>query len=339
MTSERGDLLRVLQDAHAFYRAQVAASWVPDHLNRRNLYRQLQPAQIGYAPAGWTVTTDHLRGRGHTDELLVDAGLSRPARTGRLIDHFRDRLMFPLRTGERDLVGFIGRCPTNASDDVPKYLNSPQTAVFSKHELLYGLGESRDLLRRGSLPVLVEGPMDRLAVAAAITAGTAVGVAPCGTSLTVQQVDSLVGAVGIIGPIAVAFDPDAAGRAATLRAWELFTAAGARNLLFIQLPDGRDAAELVRNGRKAWLRNRITRGRPLAFVVADQRILEAVPRLDNVAQRVAVAQHVVRHDLRRLPNALMSTYVAHLAAKLHLDVATVTTIATGAVSGEVDACS
>jgi DNA primase len=327
MTARRGDLLRVLQDAHAFYRAQVTVSWVPDHLNRRNLYGQMEPAQIGYAPAGWTVTTDHLRGRGYADELLVEAGLSRAARTGRLIDHFRDRLMVPLRTGDGELVGFIGRCQTNAADDVPKYLNSPQTPVFSKHEVLYGLGESLQQLKRGSMPILVEVPLDRLAMTAAVPATEAVGIAPCGTALTALQVAALVAAIGPHRPIAVALDPDVAGRAATLRAWEVLTAAGARNLLHISLPEGKDPAELVRNGRTAWLRGRFDRRRPLGFAVADQRIIEATPNPDNASHRVSIARHILRQDLRRLPATLVGTYVAHVAPKLDLDAATVTAIA------------
>lgn len=332
MPARRGDVLRVLQDAHAFYRGQVTRSWVPDHLNRRNLYRQLEPAQIGYAPAGWTVTTDHLRDRGYTDELLVEAGLSRPARTGRLIDHFRDRLMVPLRTGEGELVGFIGRCPTNAGDDVPKYLNSPQTPVFSKQEVLYGLGESASQMRRGSLPILVEGPLDRLAIAEAVSLAVAIGVAPCGTALTAKQADALVAIVGLRRPIAVALDPDQAGQSATLRAWELLTAAGARNLLHVSLPDGRDPAELVRDGRGTWLRGRISHSRPLAFAVASLRVMDAEPDADNAAQRIAIANHVARHDLRCVPNSLVNSYVAHLASILDLDTATVTSVAVEAIS-------
>jgi DNA primase catalytic core len=296
------------------------------------LYRQLEPAQIGYAPAGWTVTTDHLRSRGHTAELLVEAGLSRTARTGRLIDHFRDRLMVPLRTGDGELVGFIGRCPTDAGDDVPKYLNSPQTPVFSKHELLYGLGEGLDQLKRGSLPILVEGPLDRLAITETMSGAAAIGVAPCGTALTAQQADALAAVVGPRRAIAVALDPDRAGRAATLRAWELLTAAGAHNLLHVSLPDRKDPAELVRNGRAAWLRSRISRTRPLAFAVAEQRIAEAGPEHDNTAQRVTVAHHDVQQDLHRLPDTLVGPYVSHIATCLDLDSATVTAIATDVVS-------
>ena len=331
MATRRVDLWHVLRDAHAFYIHQVSASWVPDHLNRRNLYPQMQPAQIGYAPAGWTTTLDHLRGRGHRDDVILEAGLAVRARNGHLVDFFRDRLMVPLTTGERELVGFIGRCPTNAGDQVPKYLNSPQTAIFSKHELLYGLGDDADRIRRGAMPVIVEGPLDRLAIAQGARNLAATGLAPCGTALTIQQVQSLLAVVGTARPVAVALDPDPAGRAATLRAWKLFTDAGATNLLHVALPAGKDPAELIRIGRGVWLRAALAHCRPLAFAVADQRIADAQPDENNVAQRVAIAHHVVHHDLAHVPASRVGPYVAHLAAKLDLDTTTLTAVAVDAV--------
>lgn len=142
---------------------------------------------------------------------------------------------------------------------------------------------------------------------------------------------ALLDTVGTKGPIAVALDPDAAGRSATLKAWDLLTAAGASNLLHIALPDGRDPAELLRNGRGARLREAITHHRPLAFTVADQRIAEARPDRDNAAQRVAIAQHIAEHDLRHVPGSLVGAYVVHVASRLDLDTSTMTAIATDAV--------
>ena len=333
MAAPRQEILRAVADAHVFYRSHVARSWVPDHLNRRNLYPLLEPAGIGYAPAGWTATVDHLRGIGHAGELLIDAGLARRTHDGRVVDLFRDRLMVPLRTSSAELVGFIGRCAETAQPNVPKYMNSPQSSVFAKNELLYGLGEDRDRLRRGAMPILVEGPLDRLAIARGAASFAVVGLAPCGTALTSLQVQYLLDTVGANRPIGVALDPDAAGRTATLRAWDLLTAAGATNLLHVALPEGRDPAELIRNGRANRLRDAITRNRPLAFAVADQRIRDARPDPENTAQRVAIARHVAALDLRHVPGSQVGAYVVHLARELQLDTSTLTAIATDAISG------
>lgn len=332
MPSRHDELKAALTDAQVFYRRLVANSWVPHHLNRRNLYAQMAPAGIGYAPDSWTATADHLRSLGHTDELLLEAGLARRTATGNLIDFFRDRLMIPLKAGRGDLVGFIGRAPETASDTVPKYLNSPQTPVFSKHAVLYGLAEDAPRLQRGALPILVEGPMDRLAIGQGAKNFAVAAIAPCGTALTGPQVTALTQVVGTSRPIAVALDPDAAGRAATIRAWDLLTAAGATNLLHIALPEGRDPAELVRNGRASRLREAITSHRPLSFAVANQRIAEARPDPDNAAQRIAIARHVAETDLAHVPATLVGAYVVHVGRQLRLDTSTMTAIATEAVS-------
>lgn len=332
MASRREHLLAALRDAHAFYRDRVATSWVPHHLNRRNLYAQMEPAGIGYAPEGWTVTTDHLRSKGHAEAALLDAGLARRASNGNIIDFFRDRLMIPLTTGPKELVGFIGRCPENAGEAVPKYLNSPKTPVFSKHDVLYGLADDADRIRSGVMPIIVEGPTDRLAIAQGARSFAVAGVAPCGTALTGTQVKDLLEVVGDCRPIAVALDPDPAGRAATIRAWNLLTVGGATNLLHIALPEGRDPAELLRNGRADRLRDAITKHRPLAFAVADQRIADARPDPENSAQRVAIATHIAQTDLRHVPGTLIGAYVVRVARRLDLDTSTMTAIATEAVS-------
>lgn len=326
------DLRQVLHDAHAFYRSQLERSWVPHHLNRRNLYPQMQTSGIGYAPAGWTITIDRLRGMGYSDPWIEAAGLGRRASTGNLIDVFRDRLMVPLTSPHRDLVGFIGRCSETATEGTPKYLNSPHTAIFAKHDVLYALGEDADQLRHGSLPIIVEGPMDRLAIRQGAKNLAVTGLAPCGTALTSQQVAALVRVVGTHRPIAVALDPDTAGRAATLRAWELLTAAGVKHLLHITLPDGKDPAELIRNGRSQVLRDAITSHRPLALTVADHRIREAGPDPENALQRAAIARNVLQHDFRRIPADQVSHYITHLAHALQLHSETVTAAATDVVA-------
>lgn len=331
----RRDLLQVLQDAHAFYRSQVDRSWVPHHLNRRNLYPQMQPAGIGYAPPGWSTTVDRLRGMGYSDQWIEAAGLARPVSTGNLIDVFRDRLMVPLTSIDREVVGFIGRRSEHAGDDVPKYLNSPQSSVFAKHDVLYALGEDADALRRGSLPIIVEGPMDRLAIRQGAKNLAVTGLAPCGTALTQHQVDALVDVVGPRRPIAVALDPDPAGRAATLRAWELLTAAGGRHLLHIPLPNGKDPAELIRGGRGQVLRDAITGHRPLELAVADQRIIDARPNPDNWMQRAAIARHILNQDLKFVRPDQVGPYVAHLSRRLELDPETVTAEATDLITAGI----
>ena len=152
----------------------------------------------GYAPAGWTALTRHLQRHGATDAEILAAGLGRTASTGRVIDQFRDRLMFPIHGPDGQIHGFIGRRnPTHDADDAtavsagPKYLNTAGTDLFDKGAQLFGLHEARAALAAGATPVLVEGPLDAIAVTLA-AAGTHVGVAPLGTAFTDTQADQLL---------------------------------------------------------------------------------------------------------------------------------------------------
>ena len=173
---------------------------------------------IGYAPAGWTALTSHLRRLGHHDDAIQAAGLATCSSRGTLIDRFRDRIMLPVHDAAGMLAGFTGRAHPDAGPDTPKYLNSPQTATYKKSHLLFGLYQARPDLARGAIPVIVEGAFDAIAVSIA-DPGRHAGLAPCGTALTSQQAAQLSQAADLPRTgILVAFDSDTAGRKAAIRA-------------------------------------------------------------------------------------------------------------------------
>jgi DNA primase len=211
---------RVLQHAQDFYATQTAASWVPAYLEGRGISAAVaRDWEFGYAPAGWTALTDHLRRLDHGDEEIEAAGLAKPSARGTLIDRFRDRVMLPVHDERGRLAGFIGRAHPNAGPDVPKYLNSPETSGFRKGSLLFGLHRAHPALVQGAIPVIVEGPFDAIAVNLADPGGHA-GLAPCGTALTNQQAALLSQAADLsCTGILVAFDGDTAGRKAATRAY------------------------------------------------------------------------------------------------------------------------
>ena len=189
----RERLLAANAAAAAFFADRFATSWAPEYLAARlGVEPKAVPTdRVGYAPAGWTELTDHLRGGGFSDGELLEAGLAVRARTGRLVDRFRDRLMFPVRSADGQVVGFTGRrnpaldeqAPTAATRLNSTYLNTATTRLYVKGEHLYGLAENREVLNRGGLAVLVEGPLDALAVDVA-SGGTMAGIAPLGTAFT-----------------------------------------------------------------------------------------------------------------------------------------------------------
>jgi len=224
----RERLLQLNAQALAFYSDAYRGSWAQQHLQQRLGTDLIADPRFtpGYAPAGWTHLVDHLRAGGATDPELLQAGLATRARTGRLIDRFRDRLILPIHTldstttpaspqsggaaaraADADqvgaaapavhVIGFVGRRHPDAVDGPdgspagPKYLNTADNLVFSKGAQLYGLAEAAQALGAGATPVLVEGALDALAVTLAAD-GDAVGVAPLGTAFTDAQADMLL---------------------------------------------------------------------------------------------------------------------------------------------------
>src|SRR6266851_293542 len=167
---------------------------------------------IGYAPSGGDALLRQLKSK-YNEKLLVDSGLvSRDQNAGRLFDRFRRRITFPISNESAKIVAFGARA---LGDDMPKYLNSPETPIYSKSNVLYHLDRAKDALRRQDFAILVEGYMDAIAVA---RAGISNVVASCGTSLAEPQI-KLLGR--FTRRVIVNYDPDAAGQTATERSLSL----------------------------------------------------------------------------------------------------------------------
>jgi DNA primase len=199
--------------------------------------------------------------------------------------------MFPVRGPGGERIGFLGRALTEAAD-IPKYLNSPATALYAKGELLYGLGDepTRQALATGTRPVLVEGPLDAIAVTSAGD-GRYVGVAPCGTALTAAQVAALDTGAGPLAErgVTVGFDNDPAGRQAALRAYELLRPTGAWPTT-ATLPAGLDPAALAQQQGSDALRTALDGAPPLADLVVDDRLARWADRLHWAEGRVGAAR-------------------------------------------------
>ncbi len=292
---DRQQLLAAHNDAAEFFARHVPSSSVPDYLAGRGLAAVLQessPWEVGYAPRSWTALTDHLRAAGYGDETIQAAGMALEARTGRLVDRFRDRLVLPVRDGDGRVVAFVGRAHPNTGDRIPRYLNSPTTAIYSKGEQLLGLVEGRTATRGGATPVLVEGPMDALAVWVASN-DRHTPVALCGTALTRQQADVLASAAGGPGaPIVVATDADDAGRSAAEVAYRHLTGHSLQPWA-ADLPPGIDPAELLETHGPRRLAATLTTGaRPLIDDVIDHRVTAWSDRLRWVDGRVDAVRDI-----------------------------------------------
>ena len=166
---------------------------------------------IGYAPSGGDILLRLLKQK-YAEKLLAESGLVSRDQSGRLFDRFRRRITFPIANESGKIVAFGCRA---LGDDQPKYLNSPETPIYSKSNVLYHLDRAKDAIRRQDFAVLVEGYMDAIAVA---RAGISNVVASCGTSLADPQI-KLLGR--FTKRVIVNYDPDAAGQAAAERSISL----------------------------------------------------------------------------------------------------------------------
>ena len=165
---------------------------------------------LGYAPQGWDNALKHFTERGYSEQDLIDCGLlTVREEDNKIYDRFRHRLMIPIRDERGRMAGFGARALED--DQMPKYLNSPQTAMFDKGRLLYGLDRARKPIRAADQVVIVEGYLD---VIAPHQAGFENVVSPMGTALTEDQLRLLK---RFTRKIVLALDPDAAGQKAILR--------------------------------------------------------------------------------------------------------------------------
>jgi len=314
--------------AARFFAARLAASWVPAYLAGRGFGEQaLRPWTVGYAPAGWRALTDCLRDLGYGDAAIQAAGLARRTRRGALVDFFRDRAMLGVRWPDGTLAGFTGRARPGGPRPGPVYLNSRTTGLYHKGSLLFGLYEGRRKLAAGARPVLVEGPLDAIAVSGA---GRYAGVSPCGTALTPAQVAQLARTCDLRrAGVVVAFDADPAGRRAAVRAYHLLRGETDHAVAAV-LPAGQDPAGFRREHDGRALARRLDAGVPLADLVVDETVAP-FERLLVFPDGKFAALHAAAPLIAGLPPGQVARQVARVAGQLGLSYAEVTDAVTGAL--------
>src|SRR6266498_1319242 len=264
---EHEHLRKLLEDSVIFYRRHLLAN--ADILSYLRQKRGLTDASIGtfglgYAPRSWDSALTYFTQRGYNERDLLEVGLISERESGGFYDRFRHRIMIPIRDATRRMTGFGARIVD--PDDVPKFLNSPETVIFSKGRLLYGLDRAHKAIRSTDQAVIVEGYLDVIALH---QAGYENVVSPMGTALTEDQMRLLK---KFTRRIVLALDPDTAGQKAILRGLDVARAAmdrageldfDARGLLRSEarlqadlrvatLPDNLDPDEIVARNRDEW---------------------------------------------------------------------------------------
>lgn len=259
--SEDDRLQRIVEEAQDLFRRTLrdqAGKKARGYMKSRGLSPEtLDVYGIGLAPDGWRILSDSLRNRYRLEELIQAGVTVRSAKGGQPYDRFRNRITFPVvRSGGR-IAGFGARV---LGDDEPKYLNSPEGPLYKKGELLFGLPQARDALRRHALGVLVEGYFDAIGLA---QAGIRNVAAPCGTALTRSQVKVMRRHAG---RWILFFDGDGAGLKATWRALQVLLSQNIR-VKIAATPEGSDPDDVAREGGQQGVRSILREAKePIAWL-------------------------------------------------------------------------
>ncbi len=338
LRQRRQSLGDVLTRAADFYRTQLRThSRAVDYLKQRGLTGAVAARfGLGFAPPGWRTLAGVFAA--YDDPLLEEAGLVRQKDAGEgqenaapvqaaaeadrgRYDWFRDRIMFPIRAVGGEVVGFGGRV---LDDSKPKYINSPETPVFSKGRELYGLFEARQALRDKGYALVVEGYMDVVALA---QSGFANAVATLGTACTADHVQKLF---RFTDAVVFSFDGDAAGRRAAGRALEasLPHATDLRSVRFLFLPSEHDPDSFVRELGPAAFEEQVTQAVPLSRQLIEQASEGA--DMDTAEGRSRMLAQAKPMWLALPDGGLKRQMVAELARQAQLDLAELTALWGGA---------
>jgi DNA primase len=280
----------------------------------------LRRFKIGYAPPGWSNALDFLKGLGYSENDIVEAGAASRSEEGRVYDRFRNRLIIPIRDDRGRVVGFGARAL--AADDNPKYLNSPQSPVFDKSRLLFGLDSAKRAIRDSRTAVIVEGYMDAIQ---AHQAGFTNVVAQMGTAMTEPQLKLL--SPTLADKIILALDADAAGQSATKRSLEVarqtlqadYRGKLAVDIRILQIPDAKDPDDLLRETPQIW-QTLVSDALPVSdFLIRSE--MDELPRNASIEEREALARRLLplltatENDLHKQDNLQKLAIRLHIAEK------------------------
>ncbi len=339
-SSGRKRVLEANATAARFYQEQLsspAAQHARDFLSGRGFDKAVaEQFGLGYAPGGWSAICEELRRKGFTEDELRASGLVSEGQRG-VYDRFRDRLVWPIKDVSGDVIGFGARRLAEG-DDGPKYLNTPETAVYKKAHVLYGLDLAKQSIRTEREVVVVEGYTD---VMACHLAGVTNAVATCGTAFGedhVKVVRRLMGdtsttqiKVGGKSPrVVFTFDGDEAGQNAALKSFQLDDRFLAQTYVAVQ-PEGLDPCDLRQRDGDEAVRALVSGGQPLFEFVIRARL--ASHDLDNPEGRVAALREAAPAVAGIRDTALRPEYTRLLAKWLGMDLGAVQAAVRSASSG------
>jgi DNA primase len=307
---QRTVLIDMHRDAAAFFSRQlheapegkVACAYLEDRGLNREAMKQFG---MGFAPSSGDGLLRHLKSK-YPEKLLEASGLFSRDQGGRLYDKFRRRIMFPISNESGKVIAFGGRA---MGDEMPKYMNSPETPIYTKSSVLYHLDRAKETLRQSDFGILVEGYMDAIAVA---RAGISNVIASCGTSLAEPQI-KLLGRY--TRRVVVNYDPDTAGQAATERSL-LLLLEKEFDVRVLALPGGADPDKFIKEQGADAYRKLLAQAPPyLDYLIGRARKMDR----STAAGKVAALNFLLPY-VQRLPDRLLrSEWATRIASELRVD--------------------
>jgi len=313
---ERDRLYAILEEATRFFEDTFRKTpEAQDYVKERGLNgKTILTWRVGYAPSGWDTLRAHLVSKRFKEHEIEKAGLIKKSEKGSgYYDRFRGRVMFPISDTSGRVIAYSGRVLPHASNpeykpDAAKYINSPETALFSKSHVLYGYSLAKNTIRKLNCSILVEGQMD---VVLSHQAGYTNTVASSGTALTPEQLGLLA---RLSNNLVMAFDADRAGISSAGKGITLALGRG-MDVKVAALPQGADPADLVRKGSEAW--RSVVRG---AKHVIDF-YLDYLSEVHKDARRLRLSVgEIIVPFLAQIPNKIdQAHFVAKVAERLRIN--------------------
>ena len=307
------ELYKVNDLAAAFYHDILLKKGVGDaarqYLSKRGISENtLEEFRLGYAPDSWDSLITYTKKNGFGVELLLKTGLAFQSRKGGYHDMFRKRLLFPIFNVRGKVIGFGGRALVG--NDLPKYLNSPDTRLYNKGRELYGLSHARDYIKESGYIIIVEGYMDFLT---SFQGGVRNIVATLGTALTIEHIRVIK---RYTSNVVIVYDGDAAGELASLRGLDMLVEEGL-NVRIVTLPEGLDPDDYVRSRGAQEFRGKTSSGAKDLF---DYKLGLLLNKYDKsrLADKAIISREMLQ-TISKIDNAIIkSGYIKKLAEKLNI---------------------
>ena len=278
-STSKGKSLDVLQITSDFFHALLLkhpkAKQAKEYLDKRGVNENsIKIFNIGYSPAGWDILKTYLNQKSYTDQELFLSGITvEKTQKNGFYDRFRNRLMFPITNPQGDVIGFSARVLDEDNDKMGKYINSPQSVLYNKSYVLYGLSQAKHAIKQLDSVILVEGQLD---VISSYQAGVKNVVASSGTALTSQQIQLLK---RYTNNILMCFDTDKAGEIASEKGIKVALSYG-MNVKYVILPNGKDPDECIKEDPSIW-QIAINKALPVIDYYLENKITENVLK-DNL---------------------------------------------------------